>query len=365
MGIDGFIFSYSVIYFLTAFLVTISILSLEFNKDCLRQKKIGRILVFLPISFLVFLIGSRDISVGTDTYNYYNILWVGNISSDFTSDFLFTYLAKILRYFNLSFSYFLFSTAFLFISITYLALSKISKYYYANILYVFFTYFSFFFFLSMSINIIRQGVSLAFLLLAYSCFINKEKYSKILFLVLVSLSFHITSIIAIILFIVSIKKNKYIKDYHYYILFFLCIILSYMGFGLLNISPVLMDMLGSTDRRVSYLGDDNFGYNVGFKPQFTLFNTFFLCCALFLKTKIKSELWVASYNVVIRYYVLASCVFFMAFQIPFSDRWGLLSWQIIPLFFIPLFSCSNVRLSIKIHWIFLFILIFIGFNLYG
>ncbi|MEC5210347.1 hypothetical protein RCH20_001418 [Psychrobacter sp. PL15] len=360
-----FFFSYNVIYFFTAFLVVTSILSVDFNRDSIRQKKIGSVLIFLPILSLILLIGLRDLSVGTDTYSYYDILWLRDIDLEFGNDFLFALLAKILRYFNLGYGYFLFLIAFLFMFTTYIALNKISKFYYSNILYLFFTYLSFFFFLSMSINIIRQGISLAFLLLAYSYFISKNNKSKVIIFIAFSLVFHSTSVIALILFFISNNKIKYIKSYHYYILFFLCIILSYMNFGLLNISPILIDIIGSDDRRTSYLSGESSIYIVGFKSQFVLFNSLFLLVASFLKTKIKNELWLSNYNVLIRYYILASCTFFMAFQIPYSDRWGLLSWYIIPLFFIPLFSCRYVKSSIKIHWVFLLILIFIGFRFYG
>lgn len=366
MLIDNFSFFifYNIIYFFTAFLVVISVLSIEINKDCLKQKEIGSILVFLPVFFLVILIGLRDFSVGTDTYNYYNLLWNEELVLKFDGDFLFTFLAIFLRYFDLEYSYFLFLIAFLFIFTTYITFKKITKFYYSNILYLFFTYLSFFFFLNMGINIIRQGVSLAFLLLAYSYFLTKENKSKLVICIMISLAFHATSVIALILFLVASINIKYIKNYHYYILFFLCILLSYMNLGLLNISPFLVDILGSDNRKLSYLGEDDFGYNVGFKLQFALFNTFFLLCAFFLKRKIKSNLWLYNYDILIRYYVLSSCIFFMAFQIPFSDRWGLLSWYVIPLFFITLFSCEHVKFSIKIHWILLFILIFIGFNFY-
>jgi len=360
-----FFFSYNLIYFFTAFLVVLSILSIDFNRDFVRQKKIGNTLIFIPIFLLIPLIGLRGFDVGADTNSYYIILWNQELYLKLANDLLFTLLAMFLRYLDLSYSYFLFIIASLFMFTTYISLNKISKFYYSNVFYLFFTYFSFFFFLSMSINIIRQGISLVFLLLAYSYLLNKERRIKVLICIIVSLAFHATSAIALVLFFIAYYKTKYIKNYYYYILFVLCIILSYMNFGLLNISPFLIDLLGNDNRKVAYLADDDFGYNVGFKPQFVLFNIIFLCSALFLKAKIKKDSWSSNYEILIRYYILASCLFFMAFQIPFSDRWGLLSWYIIPLFFIPLFSHRYVKSSIKIYWILLLILIFIGFRFYG
>lgn len=359
-----FFFSYNLIYFFTAFLVIVSTLSSDITRDSIRQKKIGNILIFIPIFFLIPLIGLRGFDVGTDTNSYYNILWNEDLHLELANDFLFTLIAMFLRYLDLSYSYFLFITAFLFMFTTYISLNKISKFYYSNVFYLFFTYFSFFFFLSMSINVIRQGISLAFLLLAYSYLLNKEKRFKVLICIIISLAFHSTSAIVLILFFISCYKTKYIKNYHYYILYVLCVILSYMNFGLLDISPFIVEILGSDDRRVGYLADDDFGYNVGFKPQFVLFNTIFLCSALFSKAKIKKDSWSSNYGILIRYYILASCLFFMAFQLPFSDRWGLMSWYVIPLLLVPIFSFNHVKISIKIPWIFFLILIFIGFSFY-
>ena len=55
----------------------------------------------------------------------------------------------------------------------------------------------------------------------------------------------------------------------------------------------------------------------------------------------------------------------MAFQLPFSDRWGLFSWASIPFLIIPLFYSSLFERGIKFHFILMLIFIFIGFKLYA
>lgn len=355
---------YNLIYFFTAFMVILSFISIEIKKDFIVQKKIGSFLVFIPLFLLIPLIGLREFDIGADTYTYYSNLWLIEREIDYSNEFLFTLLVNTLKNFNLSYSYFLFLVSSFFFCAIYSALKRVSSFYYSNVLYSFFAFFSFFFFLSMSINIIRQGASLACLLLAYSYSLNKKIEIKTIFYMLLSLTLHLTSIISIILFVVSHKSIRYIKINYFYFLFLITIILSYMKFGLADISPFLIDILGD-NKKVTYLGEEDFGYKVGFRPQFVIFNTLFLFIAIFVKSKILNNFWITRYSILIRYYILASCIFFMAFQLPFSDRWGLLSWVVIPLFFVPLFSSRDIKYGIKIHWIFILILIFIGFSFYG
>lgn len=356
---------YNISYFFVAFLVVVSILSVEINKDYVKQQKYGKILVFMPVFFLIPLIGLRDYNVGTDTTNYYNIVWLTNESITFDTEFLFSLLAKIIKYLGLGYSSFLFIIATIFILTNYIAIKRICNFYNSNILYAFFTYFSMFFFLSISINIVRQGISLSFLLLAYSYLINKSNKAKVIIAAIIATFFHVTALIPILIYFVSYNKYKILKNEYFYLLYIVFVILSYLNIGLLDISPYIVEVLGSDNRRVDYLSDNDFGYTIGFKPQFVVFNTVFLFVALYVKSRILSPAIESEYSVIIRYYILASCAFFMAFQIPFSDRWGLFSWISIPILLIPLFSATYIKKGVKIHWILLLISIFVGFNIYA
>lgn len=359
-----FFILYDSIYYFTAVLVVLSYLSIEINNDIKRQRSIGRVLVFIPLISIIILVGLREYNVGTDTYNYYNFLWLANEDFVFTNDFMFSLLSLVLNSLGLTYTYFLSLVSFLFFYILYLSLRKISNFYSSNILFSFFVCLSFFFYQSLSINVIRQGVSLVFILLAYSYFINKEDKLKVLVSIFLSLSFHATSIVPLLIFTFCYATLNYIKMYYYYFIYILCIFLSYMSYGLDNISPFIVDLIGSDEKRVGYLSGDDFGYDVGFKIQFVLFNTVFLIVALIIRKKILDPKWRLHYYLLIRYYILASSVFFMAFQIPFSDRWGLFSWFFIPLFFIPVFSSKNIKSGIKIHWILFLISTFIGLGFY-
>lgn len=358
-----FFYIYNMIYFCTACLVVVSALSAEIKKDILVQNKLGKFLVFLPLVSLIFLVGLRGYNVGTDTGNYYNGLWLGEPELNFNSEFLFDLLAIILRSFDSSYTFFLLLISFLFYAFLYGALKKYTKQFEANLFFALFACISLFFFLSMSINVIRQGVSLSILLFSYTLWVERKSNLWVLFFVFLALAFHLTSIIPILIFIVSIFFSRY-KYFNFLVLiYFFMILISYLNYGFLNISPLFLDFLGE-DKRAGYFTDDDYGYQVGFKLQFVIFNTFFLLLSLYVKNKLKGDFLEKKYTQLVCYYILSSIILFMAFQLPFSDRWGLFSWIVIPFLVIPLFYSPFVKGNIKIHYILMFIAIYIGFNFY-
>lgn len=359
----NFLYVYNIIYVCSACFVLMSSLSIEIRKDFFFQNKLGRFLIFLPLVSLIFLVGFREYDVGTDTGNYYNYLWLSNTELNFNSEFLFNLLVIILKNFNLNYTCFLLLISFLFYVFLYGALEIYTKKFKSNLFISFFLCISLFFFLSMSINVIRQGVSLSILLLSYALWIERKSNFWILFFVFLALAFHLTSIVPVLIFIVS---NFFSKDkfFNFLILtYFFMILLSYLNYGFLNISTLFMDFLGG-DNRAVYFADDDYGYQVGFKPQFVIFNTFFLFFSLYVRNGLKDIFLEKKYTQLISYYIISSIVLFMAFQLPFSDRWGLFSWVVIPFLVIPLFYSPFVKGGIKIHYILMFIAIYIGFNFY-
>lgn len=354
---------FNLIYFCTACLVVVSALSVEIKKDILVQNKLGKFLIFLPLVSLIFLVGLREYNVGTDTGNYYNKLWLGNSEINFSSEFMFDLLAIILRNFDLSYTFFLFLVSFLFYVFLYGALKKYTKQFKSNLFFAFFACLSLFFFLSMSINIIRQGISLSLLLFSYTLWVERKSKLFIFIFIFLALAFHLTSVVPILIFIISIFFSKYKFLNFLVFIYFLMILISYLNYGFLNISPLFLDFLGE-DKRAGYFADNNSGYQVGFKPQFVIFNTFFLIFSLYIKNRLKNNFLEKEYTQLVIYYIFSSIMLFMAFQLPFSDRWGLFSWIIIPFLIIPLFYSPFVKGSIKIHYILMFIAIYIGFNFY-
>ena len=357
---------YNAIYILTAYLGVLMALSSEIKEDILVQNKLSNYLVWLPVIVLTLITGFRAYDVGTDTGNYYFLLWMQKPELNFSSDFLFQLIALLLQHFDLNYTYFLSSVSIIFFYFIYKALKNYSLLYQANLLMALFAFMSFFFFSSMSINVIRQGVSLAILLYAFTLLLKKDNKIKIIIYSVVAVAFHLTSIIPILLvalsYYLSTKSGKLI--YFLVLLYFSVILLAFLNIGFLNIAPSLSQLLGS-DGRSSYLNGETYDYIVGFKPQFVVFNTFFLLIALYIRKNLTEIELKKQYNVILIYYIIASWLLFLAFQLPFSDRWGLFSWVVIPFLIIPLFYSPYLKAKIRIHYILMLILIYVGFKFYA
>ena len=90
------------------------------------------------------------------------------------------------------------------------------------------------------------------------------------------------------------------------------------------------------DRRNGYLdGSMVKEFEVGFKPQFVFFNTLFLFIFLLLRKYGQKQ---ENYDILLKVYIGLSCIFFFMFQIPYSDRWGVMSWMFIPFLLAPVFG---------------------------
>ena len=354
---------YNLIYFCVACWVVVSALSIEIKKDKLLQNKLGGYLTVLVLLFLTILVGFREYDVGTDTINYYNYLWLGESKVNFSNEFLFNLITFLLKEMNLNYNYFLLFISSIFYYFLYKALKNYADYYKVNLFFIFFTFLSFFFFLSMSINVIRQGVSLVILLLAYSLFCNNSADKRIFILIALALGFHSTSIIPFLIFLLSLIFLKINKIYFFVLIYFFSIFLSYYNFGLNNFSALILNFLGES-RRSSYFLSMESDYEIGFKTNFVLFNTFFLILSLHIRNKLLNFDIKKNYDTLIIYYIVSSIFLFMAFQLPFSDRWGLFSWIVIPFLVAPIFYSPYIKGGIKLHFIFIFIFIFIGFKFY-
>ena len=359
---DVFFSIYNLLYLLLALYVILSSFKLDKKGELSSNHKINSSFTFFFISF-VLIFGLRSFEVGVDTLNYYNYYWINDLNIEISTEFLFLYLMSFIQDINFSFSFFL-----LIISFGYLFYFSRSFKYFSHlfkvpVIFIFFIFIYLFFSLSMGINIIRQGVSLAILLYAVTLFLNKSRFISYILYFIIALLTHSTSIIPLAIFLVIYKFGYNIRLKYFYALFFIGILLSYMNFGILNVAPFLQQMLDN-NRRVSYLTNESDVYQIGFKTQFVVFNIFFLLLSQIiysrlLKIKFNDEI----YNVFLKYYIVSSFLFFMTFQIPYSDRWGLLSWFIIPVLMTPLYS-SRFKTLPKTIFTIIFFLIFIFFNIY-
>ena len=284
------------------------------------KKKSYDLNLFFSFSFillLIFVVGFRDFKIGIDTENYAtNIQQLTEMlegkDPGFISISVFFHWFASIR-----------GVIFLYAATFYgVFLAFITKYERKNVLLLLFLFLSFFFFKSLSINIIRQGISISFVLLAFSLLIQK-KHTQALLWFFVGVSVHLTSIV---FFVIYIIQRKIIKLKTLLLLFFSSIILSFLGVGFHSIAILVGygDELTKFDKLA-----EEFGYRIGFRPDFVLFNTLFFLLGIYIyKNKLEKK---ERLFVVLKFYVLTSVVFFLSFYFPYSDRMGIISWIFIPL----------------------------------
>lgn len=317
--------------------------------------------LFTPFALSVFmfvfvlLFGLRSVEVGADTSMYHYIY--NNIEgTDFGMDKLFEYTLIFLNLITDDPQIFIFLMSALFLIILSKMLDLNAKMLSSNKFLIFFVFISLFFFQTISINIIRQGISLSFLLLAVTLYHYRKGNNFIWILcIVISILFHTTSIIPLAIYLIA-NCFKAVKLRFFYCFYVFCIILALTSVSILSFQAYIGFLLIDEKRSSSYLTDSHVIYNIGFKPQFVLFNTLFLLIFYFIRKHISSTMY---YDRLLKYYLAMSAIFFLTFQIPYSDRWGLMSWIIIPILISPIFNYKfPYKVSVAATLVLLIIFVF-------
>lgn len=330
---EEFKLKYYLIYFFAALVSLIVATQVDIKNNIASYKITNRLLLFLALVFII-LFGLRAATIGDDTNTY---LYMFNNYEDFSfnSSIFLYYIYKILHQFDFQFQFFLLLISTLFIGILSFSIIRNAKVLNSNSYLVFFSFISLFYFQSLGINIIKQGVSISFLLLAlvnYELFSNK-KMAWIIPCIL-SILFHFTSAIAVFVYLCVIYlKNVKIKSY--YLFYLICVVLSLLSVSVLSIKDYLTFLIIDTNKAEGYLLGVDENYVIGFKTQFVIFNTVFLFFFIFIKSYLVENFY---YDNLLKYYLVVSGLFFLTFQIAYSDRWGLLSWTVIPFLIAPIFG---------------------------
>ena len=305
----------------------------------------GTVISVIFLCAMLVLFGLRDVEIGTDTEMYY---WQYKMYQDIDlgTDFLIYYIFAFLNMFSKDPVLFFILMAALYITTFGTALTRYAKLMVASPLLVVFSFAGFFFFQTMGINIIRQGVSMGFFLLGIIYYLeNPQSFWRkgVLIPMLVAVGFHFTALVPIMFLLISVYFGR-IKLWAYLALYAVTVVISAFN-GSILIFKDLFNISALDERRSSYLDAAEFAdlYSIGFKPQFVAFNTLFLIIFLLIRKYIFTS---DAYEKLLRYFLLCSSLFFMVFQLPYSDRWGVMSWVIIPFLLAPVFRNSNhVRLA--------------------
>lgn len=342
---------YKVIYYVLVFICFI--IGIMSNSFRLRKK---HYIVYGFILLFALWIGGRPLDIGTDTiaykYMFESQKGIPLFSGVYQGDLLFIFISRIgVNWGNYQFCFF--AVSFLTLLFTYLFAKKLCKEeYVGSSLLLFFCILATHIYFNQQFNIIRSGLSISILYFFFYA-IYKKQHIPALIYGTVAIGLHMTMLIPIvILLFIHFFPSLNIK-YCIYI-YLIAIILSYLGYGVHTFSDFL---LGSEIRQIqSYLNGNDFEYKIGFRIDFVIFNSFFLIWFLYLRNRLKGEDLFLDYS--IKYYLLTSTIFFLWFYIPFSDRVGAYSWNIIPII-LYVSMCKSFPREQKTYGILTFISIYI------
>ncbi len=294
--------------------------------------KIENIIISLLSLFYILFIGLRDSSMGTDTARYVSyfeyVLHIDSLTEYINgvrdAGIGFFLIAKIATFFSANPQLYLLVLACFYILLCVRFVYEISH---RNRLLLLFAFIACFFFYSMGVNVLKSGIALMFILNGVSADI-KQKRIKWLFFTMGFLV-HATSILFIAAWFV-LKWLKKFKLKTAYSVWGISVVLSAAGFGLkaiLNAINISFIQAFITDYGYSsYVEGSNTSYTVGFRLDFTVFSLAFIVFGVWMYKKIKDE----TYRRLLCCYILLNAFFVLAYDVPYSDRIGLISWVLIP-----------------------------------
>jgi len=333
----------TILTYVLGFYIVIGALILRIlDKQKILFLRNDRNLLIVFCVFIIFLAGTRGIKIGTDTWNYYHYYFLRGIHINnlfdffkyFQTDFIFEVIMFLTFPFK-NFTVFLITVSAIMNLTIFKFVRKFTDYgHYGSSLILFLLIASSFSFTSHQFNTIRNGIATPFVLFAIYYF-SIDQFKKGLFYFVVAYFCHRTALLPFLCVILIIASYK--LHYKYFLMaYVLAIGLASTGFGFDKLA--FLAEIGNDDfQKLSFSGETK--YRTGFRLDFVLYNSLFLFLFLkFSSLKNNTDLFL------IKYYILASIVFFFNFNIPFSDRIGVYSWIVIPLL---LFNTINLSFPKK------------------
>ncbi|MDM1454778.1 EpsG family protein [Myroides odoratimimus] len=335
-----FNYRYNFLYYIVAFFTSIFVI--EFYVKNKLFTKIQYVFLGVLLFILMLLFGTRGVFVGTDTPNnikfFTKEVQIHSLSD--LKDLGIYFISIVINRFTNDIDLFLTVISVLYLMPIFFVIKKIGI---KNPMIFFLFLYSLFFFKSMGMNTIRQGLASSYFLLGIVIYLkNRKKMGYLLFVT--SFFLHASIIIPIMIFLAALK----VKNLKWVIIIYVfSTILSVVNFKinvLLGQIPIINILV---EERLDTYYVSNTNYRIGFRPDFWLFNTVFAIIGYFtLKNIDKFEDYFSSnyYKVFYVSYILLSSFFFLMFSASFSDRFGFLSWMFIPLLLMP-YAQSSVRVG--------------------
>ncbi len=357
INIEDYVITHKIV--LAVFILVGTFILKLLNGQNQRFLRNDRNLLILYIVFFILFAGTRQRNIGVDTNNYYYFFFIPatqvsnyfEIFSQLNTDFLFEVLMSFSAWTN-NYHIHLFNVALVMNITFYVFVRKFTNYGKdGSSLVLFLLLVCSFTFLNLELNIVRNGLAIGFMLLAIH-FALEEKLKKCLLFFLIGYLFHRTIIIPFVLIMIILWAKK-VPIKYYLVFYVLAIGLSIAGFGFHSVD--FLTNIGNEDMQsLKFEGDTT--YKIGFRPDFVAYNTFFLILFLKFRNKLNKK-----NDILIKYYIASSAVFFFNFYIPFSDRFGVYSWLIVPLLFFNTINDTFPKKKLKVMTIVLISLFIINY----
>lgn len=180
-----------------------------------------------------------------------------------------------------------------------------------------------FFFLSFGMSMVRGGISYAFFLLALS----RHKIGWKIFWIVIATSFHLSILLPAALYLIFSLVR--IKARFSLIFWLFALLLATFSFKAFPVILEQLDISNVSDRAGVYIEyGDSIEYNVGFRTDFVLFSAFFIAVGLYLRKRVYNDRF---FSMLLNIYIVANAFFLLTMEYPYSDRYAVLSWALIPI----------------------------------
>lgn len=298
----------------------------------IKQKKSFESLIvaafaLVLLTTIIFVTGSRDLSVGTDTIAYLEIFRIIAAGYETRFEYGFVGIVKFISYFTLSpFIYFSVFTLIVLASYILLYFTIIDWRWgereNSDLFLILGLLLSSSWFVVAVINGLRQGMSLPWVYLSLFLLIRKKYfYSGISFLI--SAGFHLSVFSLIPFFILLILKRIWLFS-----LFFLAAIFYPLGINE-NIIRLVSSLLGvPVYEFIASYGIES-GLWVGFQLDLYVYSVFWLILFLCLEGFIKDK-YIEKWQVLVNMYGVLLLPFFVLGFGGFSNRFGYIAWFFLP-----------------------------------
>jgi hypothetical protein len=311
--------------------------------------------LFIVVTIISLLSSFRDFSVGANTLNYVNHFYgIMNNAIDYKFEIGFNYFSyfigliyKEARFFLFVITFFI-TSVYLYFLLKILKFSAVSFQLYINYIILFFTFILFSnWYLVAIANGIRQGLSLSVLYLSLYYLIFKKKYFVFIFLYILSVSFHRSSILLLPFLIFFTFRFKTV-----FFIWFIIALFYPLGLNELIVKHVSYLINYNLYDAIKYYSIDKGGVGTGrfegFDIRFFLFTIFWPFLLIFLlkiRYRVLNACDLNTIKKILVIYFLLTLPYFVCGFGPFSNRYAQIGWFFVPVMQVFIFYALKIKFS--------------------